>query len=181
MNLPLGLHHCQGQAYPSRRPLYGQEWRAWPLSCPLDSLQLCPRLPRTARQEGVLQVGALPGHKSETMKFCCSRPVSQFYGSFPIRHWLDLLHQMWQFTEELLLPYKLLPDEMYSPSGFQMVTAVFVGVLSGAMGSRLPGAVSAVCLEKMVLLPLYLTRPSYCFNGKRPPKNRHVHWWFSPN
>lgn len=71
-----------------------------------------------------------------------------------------------------------LPDAIYSPFGFQMVMVAFVGVLSKAIGSGLPGAASAVCLGKMFLLDL--ARPGDSFNEKRAPEKGLFHWWFSP-
>ena len=47
-----------------------------------------------------------------------------------------------------------------------MVTAVFVGILSGAMESGLPATASAVCLGKTSLLP-YLNVPGTRFNEER--------------
>lgn len=63
---------------------------------------------------------------------------------------------------------RFLPDQTCSPSGFQMVTAVFWEVLSGATGAALPGSVSARRLGKM-FFP-YIARPGYCFSEKRAPK-----------
>lgn len=63
-----------------------------------------------------------------------------------------------------------LPDETCSPSGSQMVTAVFMGVLSGATEARLPGAMAAGRLGKM-FFP-YLARPGYCFSEKRTPQRK---------
>ena len=83
-------------------------------------------------------------------------------------------------TEVFLLPCKLLPSWWsHSTSGFQMVTAVFVGVLSGATESGLPATASAVCLEKMSLLP-YLAMPGNRFNEEGAAAKRHFCWWLSP-
>lgn len=73
---------------------------------------------------------------------------------------------------------RFLPDETYSPSGFQMVTAVFLGARSRATGAGLTGAVSAGSPGK-TFFP-YLGRSGYCFGEKRAPKERRFHWWFSP-
>ena len=65
---------------------------------------------------------------------------------------------------------RFLPDETCGPSASQMVTAVFLGVLSGATEAGLPGAVPAGRLGK-VFFP-YLARPGYCFSEKRAPQRK---------